>query len=343
MTTRTPIVLITGACGEVGHGLIDFFAARDHLPAIVTLDLNPLHDDFLPLVKEHVQGNILDDALLAQLAERYVIDTIFHLAALLSTTSERRPTLAHDVNVNGTLKLLELATRESQALEQPVKFIYPSSVAAYGMPDLATKDALDAVPEDHYLQPITMYGVNKLYCENLGRYYDQHYQQLDDTCPRGIDFRCVRFPGLISAETVPSGGTSDYGPEMIHAAAQGKAYDCFVRPDTVIPFMAMPDAIKALIDLSQAPRQQLTRQVYNVTSFSLSAADFEQLVRAEFPAAQIDYAPHAGRQGIVDSWVAIMDDAAARRDWGWSPQYDQAATFRSYLFPTIRQRYTQKP
>ncbi len=140
------------------------------------------------------------------------------------------------------------------------------------------------VHEDQYTHPTTMYGCNKLYCEELGRYYARHYKQLSvDVVPR-VDFRAVRFPGLISATTLPSGGTSDYAPEMIHAAAQGEAYACFVRPDTTIPFMAMPDAASALRAMAATPRERLTRTAYNVAAFSRSAAEIREMVAAAFPA-----------------------------------------------------------
>jgi threonine 3-dehydrogenase len=338
---REAIVLITGANGEVGHGLIEYFSAQADAPEIITLDLNPLDEKLRPLVKKSIVGNILDAELLDSLHRDYQIDTIFHLAALLSTTGEKKPDLAHKVNVEGTVKLLEMAIAEGQERGVAVKFIYPSSIAAYGLPDLATKAKAGRVAEDSFLQPSTMYGCNKLYCEHMGRYYANHYMQLSDETPVYIDFRAVRFPGLISAFTVPSGGTSDYGPEMIHAAAKGEAYECFVREDSIIPFMAMPDAIKALIDLAEAPREALSREVYNVTAFSLTAAEFAKHVKAEFPNADIRFKPSKGRQGIVDSWPADIEDAAARKDWGWSPEYGLERAFRNYLFPHIRERYKQ--
>src|SRR5262249_12524809 len=151
-----------------------------------------------------------------------------------------------------------------------------------------------------------------------------------------VDFRCVRFPGLISAVTVPSGGTSDYAPEMIHAAAKGEPYDCFVRPDTTIPFMAMPDGIDALLALAAAPRERLTRFAYNLAAFNPSAAAIRDVVAAAFPGAQIEFKVDAKRQGIVDSWPAAVDDSAARRDWSFAPKYDLDRAFREYLIPTIR-------
>jgi nucleoside-diphosphate-sugar epimerase len=142
--------------------------------------------------------------------------------------------------------------------------------------------------------------------------------------------------------TLPSGGTSDYAPEMIHAAAKGEAYDCFVRPDTTIPFMAMPDGVDALLVLAAAPRDRLTRSAYNLTAFHPSAAEIRDVVLAAFPDATINYKVDAKRQGIVDSWPAAVDDSAARRDWGFSPTYDFDRAFREYLIPTIRQRYHRK-
>jgi nucleoside-diphosphate-sugar epimerase len=184
-----------------------------------------------------------------------------------------------------------------------------------------------------------MYGCNKLYCEHLGRYYACHYKQLAaEPAPR-VDFRSVRFPGLISAETVPSGGTSDYAPEMIHAAARGQSYACFVRPDTRITLMAMPDAVDALIALASAPRARLTRSAYNVTAFSPTAQQIHDVVMQAFPKAAITWAVDAKRQRIVDSWPAEVDDAAARRDWGFAPAYDFDHAFADYLIPRIRERY----
>jgi threonine 3-dehydrogenase len=138
---------------------------------------------------------------------------------------------------------------------------------------------------------------------------------------------------------MPTGGTSDYGPEMLHAAAQGEPYRCFVREDTIIPFMAMPDAVLALLELSQAPGQDLTRSVYNVTSFSLTAAEFRDLVVDAFPGAQVTFEPDLRRQAIIDSWPAGLNDSAARRDWGWQPTYEVQRAFDEYLVPSIKQRY----
>ena len=330
-------ILITGAAGEIGEALIHSLAEGDECH-IITLDLKPLHGEIQDLVT-HVQGDLLDQALLARLVSEYDIATIYHLAALLSTRAEFTPEMAHKVNVEGTMGLLKLASEQSRLRGEPVLFLFPSSVAAYGMPDLKTKTEYPRVREWEWNYPTTMYGCNKLYCEMLGIYFSQHYQQLAADRPVMLDFRALRFPGLISAFTVPSGGTSDYGPEMLHAAAKGVPYACFVREDTRIPFMAMPDAIKALLDLAAAPAADLKRRVYNVTSFSLSAGDFRHQVLGHFPQAEITYQPDLKRQGIVDSWPADLNDNDARRDWGWQPDYDLARAFDEYLVPNIRLRY----
>jgi len=330
-------ILITGASGEIGDSLIRNLTNQGE-DAIVTLDLKPVSPEYSKKVT-HVQGDLMDKTLLSRLVSEYEIGTIYHLAALLSTRAEFTPELAHQVNVEGTLGLLKLASEQSQWRGEPVLFLFPSSIAAYGMPNAKVKAEYPHVKEWEWNYPTTMYGCNKLYCEMLGIYYSQYYRQLASDRPVPVDFRALRFPGLVSAFTVPSGGTSDYGPEMLHAAARGEPYACFVREDTCIPFMAMPDAVRALLLLAKAPASNLTRRVYNVTSFSLSALEFRDLVLRFFPDAQITFAPDLKRQGIVDSWPAGLNDHDAQRDWGWSPNFDVERSFAEYLVPNIKKRY----
>lgn len=337
--TRKPVVLITGACGEIGHALIGRLNAEQNR-SIITLDLNPLDKDLRPSVQRHIIGSILDSNLLETLQSEYEIDFILHLAALLSTRSEFAPMAAHRVNVEGTMSLLEFAQRQGESHGRRVVFLYPSSIAAYGLPSVAQKSRAGKVREDEYAWPTTMYGCNKLYCEMLGVYYTKHYKQLAaEAAHRKVDFRSLRFPGLISAATIPSGGTSDYAPEMLHAAAQGQPYACFVRPDTRIPFMAMPDAVEALMQLGAAEPESLTRPVYNITAFNPSADEVRAIVLKEFPKAEITYKLDVKRQGIVDSWPEDVDDSAARADWGFRPRFDLNRAFGEYLIPTIRERY----
>jgi nucleoside-diphosphate-sugar epimerase len=336
---RTPATLITGANGEMGHGLIEELAAEgEH--NIIAMDVRPIDESLAPKCSTTVVGDILDLRLLDRLQSEFEIHSIFHLAALLSTRAEFTPEAAHRVNVEGTMLLLKLAIEQSRWHGTPVKFLFPSSIAVYGFPGVAAKKRAGKVREEEGNAPITMYGCNKLYCEHLGRYYAHHYRQLAaDAEKGGVDFRSIRFPGLISAVTVPSGGTSDYAPEMLHAAAQGKPYACFVREDVRIPFMAMPDAIASLLKLHSAPRVVLTRPVYNIGAFNPSAGEIRDIVRGVFPEAQISFKPDDKRQAIVDSWPEDVDDGAARADWGHAPAYDLRRAFDEYLIPGIRRRY----
>jgi nucleoside-diphosphate-sugar epimerase len=335
---RRPVILITGAGGEIGHGLVTGLAASGAV--IITLDVKPLAKNLASLVSREFTGSINDAGLLDRILAEFEVERIYHLAALLSTRAEFTPTTAHTVNVDGTLNLLEFAQREGESHGRPVVFVYPSSIAIYGLPDRASKMRAGPVREEEYLHPITMYGCNKLYCEQLGRYYARHYKQLSADTVRRVDFRAVRFPGLISAVTTPSGGTSDYAPEMIHAAVRGERYECFVRPDTTIPFMAMPDAIEALRKLAEAPREALSRTEYNLRAFSRSAAEIRDEVLRDSPDAAIVFAVDDKRQAIVDTWPADVDDSAARADWGFNPMYDFERAFHDYLMPTLRHRYS---
>ena len=340
--SRQKAVLVTGANGEMGHGLINRIADRGDY-RVVALDLRPLDPPLRDKVETYVVGDILDARLLERLVSEFEVHSIFHLAALLSTRAEFSPEIAHDVNVQGTLNLLRMATQQAKSHGERVKFLFPSSIAAYGLPDLETKARYARVEESQFNLPTTMYGCNKLYCEHLGNYYARYYKRLAvDEDKKGVDFRAIRFPGLISAFTLPHGGTSDYAPEMIHAAAQGQPYECFVRADTRISFMAMPDAIDALLGLMDARREDLTSHVYNITAFAPSAQQLAELTTRAFPGASITFTPDLRRQAIVDSWPADVDDRRARADWSFRPRYDLMTTFDDYLVPHVKARYQSR-
>ena len=343
---RKPVVLITGANGEMGHGLIHALA-KDHAHTydVLALDIKQIAPELEPLCKATIAGDILDRHMLERLVSEYEIHAIFHLAALLSTRSEFTPETAHEVNVTGTLNLLKLAVEQARWHGKAVKFLFPSSIAVYGIASLAEKKKAGRINEEQHLMPTTMYGCNKLYCEHLGRYFAHHYRQLaEDFIPSkaSVDFRSIRFPGLISAFTLPSGGTSDYLPEMLHAAAQNTPYDCFVREDTRIPFMAMPDAIDALLQLMDAPAEKLSTHVYNIAAFAPSAREFADLVRTAFPSSEVKFVPDVRRQAIVDSWPEDCDDTAAQKDWGFHAKYDLKRAFNDYLLPNVKERYAAK-
>jgi nucleoside-diphosphate-sugar epimerase len=328
---RKPVVLVTGASGEIGHSLVERLATlRTH--GVVTLDVVPLDPSVRRHVQREVTGSVLDRSLLERLLAEYEIDRVYHLAALLSTRAEFSPLAAHEINVGGTVSMLEFAQKEAESHGRTVVFLYPSSIAAYGLPTLDAKRQAGRVREADWAEPTTMYGCNKLYCEQLGRYYARHYKQLAAESPRGrVDFRALRFPGLISAATVPSGGTSDYAPEMIHSVANGRPYRCFVRPDTRIPFLAMPDAVDALLALADAPREALTLTAYNVRAFAPTADEFRAAILRMSPSAVVTYDVDEKRQGILDSWPEDVDDTAARRDWGFAPAFDFERVIREYM------------
>lgn len=333
-------ILVTGAIGEVGRALIPELAKKKG-NKIIALDIKEIDSDLKGYVKEAAKGSVLNKSLLHALIAKNKISVIYHLASILSTEAEKSPEKAHNVNVGGTANLLEIANHVCYKEDRDIKFIFPSTIAVYGLPNLETKNKTKKVKENEYNNPSTMYGINKLYCEHLGIYYSKNYKMLEAS-EKKIDFRAVRFPGLISTLTVPTGGTSDYAPELIHTAAQGKTYEAFVRNDTTLPFMVMPDAVKALVQLSEVAKDKLTRNVYNVTSFSAKAKDIENLVMNVFPKTSVSYNPDEMRQKIVDSWPTDTDDSAARNDWEWKPDHDMKSAFEKYLIPEIKKKYKKK-
>ena len=335
------VVLVTGANGEIGRSLLESLSESGRY-SVVTVDLTPLPERYRGMCLETYAGNIMDRYLLDQIAAHHEIEVVFHLAALLSTRGERDPELAHQVNVEGTLHLLRMAQNQSSRLGRRVRFLFPSSIAVYGLPSTEEKRRAGRVAEESWNLPITMYGCNKLYCEHVGRYFTQYYRQMGAlSAAARLDFRAIRFPGLISAETMPTGGTSDFGPEMLHAAAQGKPYVCFVGPEAKIPFMTMPDAVRAMLGLLEAPFESLSQTVYNVSAFSLSAQEIEARVHAAFPGTDIRYEPDVARAKIVDSWPEDVNDDKARQDWGWKRSYDVDRAFDEYLVPTISKQYAR--
>jgi nucleoside-diphosphate-sugar epimerase len=325
MAKRTAFV--TGAGGEMGHLLIPQLAALEF--DVVALDLVALPESIRALCTETVEGSILDVAVVEEVFRRHAPTHVFHLAAILSRKAELDPELAHRVNVDGTFNLFKLCDRPDAA--EPMRFMFPSSIAVYGLPSAAVKKEAGAVRETEWTVPDGIYGCAKLYCELFGA-------RLQRSKGRP-DFRAIRFPGLISADTLPTGGTTDYAPEMIHAAAQDKPYDCFVGRDSRLPFMTMPDGVEALIKLALADPDKLTRRSYNIRGFSATAAEIRSEVLKHFPDAEIGFEPLPARQALVDSWPADVDDSAAQRDWGFSPRHGLANAMADYLVPAMKRRY----
>ncbi len=306
---RTSSVLVTGAGGEIGHGLITRLAGTGR--PIVTIDIAPLEPSLARLVRREFTGSITDSRLLERVLAEFEVDLVFHLAALLSTRSEFTPVTAHDVNVEGTLTLLEFAQHEGESHGRTVTIRLSLLDCGLWPPRPRDEDAGRARARgrvehsDHHVrvQQALLRAPRPLL-----------HAALQATGGRGPvaagRLSGVRFPGLISALTVPSGGTSDFAPEMIHAAARSEPYACFVRRDTRIPFMAMPDAIEGLLQLAAVARNCLTQTAYNVTAFNPTAEEICDVVSDAFPRASITWEVDEKRQRIVDSWPADVDDSA---------------------------------
>jgi nucleoside-diphosphate-sugar epimerase len=246
--------------------------------------------------------DVSDKASIEKAIKKHGIGTIFHLAALLSATGEQNPQLAWNVNMNSLYHVLEIAR------EQKLKVFWPSSIAVFG-PTTPRQNT----PQDTVLIPTTMYGVTKVAGELLCNYYFIKY---------GLDVRSVRYPGIISSETPPGGGTTDYAVEVFYEAIRRKQYTCFVRTDTVLPMMYMPDCLKATIDLMQVDQSRVKcRTSYNVAGISFSVAELAAEIRKHIPELQVSYKPDF-RQRIADSWPMTIDDSQARKDWNWKPAYD---------------------
>lgn len=303
-------VLITGAGGQIGSDLAEALTGRG--ATVVATDIAARPERIRCDAWHHL--DIVDRNAVLSLFRQVQPDVVFHLAAILSARGEEVPQQTYAVNELGTFHVLE-ACRDSGVRQ----LMFTSSIAVFGA------GVPDPTPDDTSLVPTTMYGVTKVGGELLGNYYRERY---------GFDFRGVRFPGLISA-TLPGGGTSDYALFMYVDGVRIGAYEAFCRPDTRIPLMYMPDALRALIELSDAPRERLRRCVYNIAAFSPTAAEIAASVRRLVPEAKITFRPDPQRQAILDSWPRVLDDRGAREDWGWKPAFD-LEQMTDDLVPRIR-------
>jgi len=326
-----PTVLVTGADGEMGHALIPALAARGM--RVVALDLRSPSAELRDRCAEFVEASILDEPAMRDLFARHRFDRVFHLAAVLSSKADHDLDLAQRVNVDGTYGIFRLCLDQGARTGTAPRLLFPSSIAVYGFPDAVAKAGAGDVSESEWLAPAGMYGCNKLYGEMLGRFLSNRRGA------QALDFRAIRFPGLISADTLPTGGTTDYAPEMIHAAAEGKPYACFVAEATRLPFMTMPDAIDALLALAEVASARLRTRAYNIQGFSASAGELRTETLRHFPGATIRFDPVPARQAIVDSWPAALADRRAREDWGLSPRHGLREAFSQYLVPALRRRY----
>ncbi len=305
-------ILVTGATGQIGSDLVDVLR-RQHPPDhIVELDLKrPPERNGRMADRCFEVGDVRDREALDRIIRAHDVGTVYHLASLLSASGERQPDRTWDVNINGLKHVLDLAREHDLAV------FWPSSIAVFG-PNTPKENT----PQQTVLDPDTMYGVTKRSGELLCRYYHKRF---------GVDVRSLRYPGLISYAAPPGGGTTDYAVEMFHAAVQDGAYTCYLRPDTRLPMMYMPDALAAVLALMNADAEGLSvRTSYNVGAFSFAAEELAAAIRQHVPGFEVTYAPDE-RQQIADSWPASIDDTPARTDWTWAPDFDLDAMTQDML------------
>ena len=297
---KPPKILIVGANGQIGTELTVALAARYGDAAVVTSDLAP---DGRVLGVHHEMLDATEAYALTEIVERHGITHIYLLAAALSARGEQHPQWAWDLNMKGLLNVLELA--RSHKLE---RVFWPSSIAAFG-----PTTPRDATPQKTVMEPATIYGISKLAGEGWCAWYHRNH---------GVDVRSLRYPGLISWKTLPGGGTTDYAIDIFHSALKTGRYTCFLGPDTRLPMMYMPDAIRATLELMDAPADCVReRGSYNLAAASFTPEEMAAAIRKRIPGFEITYAPDF-RQQIADSWPRSIDDSAAQQDWGWRAQFD---------------------
>jgi len=305
-----PKILVTGAAGQIGSELVAALRKRYGEGSVVATDK--------AVTRAQAAAGILEplDVMHLSSVERAVrthrVDTIYHLAAILSAVGEANPDLAWDVNMGGLKNILDVSTRYSVE-----RVFWPSSIGVFG-PDAQKAMASQDAP----LNPTTMYGITKVAGELLSSYYSLKH---------GLDVRSVRFPGLISSEAKPGGGTTDYAVEIFYSALQSGRYTCFLREDTTLPMMYMPDALRGAIELMEADARRVKlHRGYNLAAMSFSAGRLASEIKKHLPRFGVTYSPDS-RQSIADSWPRSVDDSAARKDWGWKEEYDLSAMVTDML------------
>ena len=305
-------ILIVGAFGQIGTELTEALQnihGQDH---VIAGDIRQPETDVAKKVRFE-KMNVLDAKNLGQIIDKHHITQIYHLAAVLSASGEQDPMFAWQINMDGTINVLDVAR------EKGIKKVYfPSSIAVFGK-DTPRFDT----PQHTVMNPSTIYGISKLAGERWCEYYFHKH---------GLDVRSLRYPGIISYKTLPGGGTTDYAVDIYYKASAGKPFKCFLKEDTLLPMMYMPDAIKATLDLMDAEASKVkVRNSYNLSAMTFSPKDVANEITKHLPKFKITYEPDF-RQTIANSWPASIDDSIARQDWGWKPTYDLAKMTEDMLF-----------
>ncbi|MDP6742594.1 MAG: NAD-dependent epimerase/dehydratase family protein [Candidatus Thalassarchaeaceae archaeon] len=295
-------VLVTGALGQIGTELVPALRQRHGIDSVIATDLREISDHSVVASGIFTVADVLDKNRLEELIISHSVDTIYHLAAILSATGENNPELCERVNLGGLANVLELAK------EHNLRLYTPSSIAVFG------PDCPPLAPQVTPLNPTTMYGMTKVAGEVMANYYWENH---------GVDVRGIRYPGLISWKAPPGGGTTDYAVEIFHHAVESGNYTCFVKPDTKLPMMYMDDAIRATLELMDAPIESLgtARAGYNIAGISFTAEELSNAIVAKIPNFVCGFEPDI-RQKYADSWPESIDDSFAQNEWGWSPKYN---------------------
>jgi len=305
-------IMVTGATGQIGSELVMELRKKHGGENIVAVGHSRKPSDKLSTSGPYESLDVSDKASIEKIIKKYDVDTIYHLAALLSATGEQNPQLAWNVNTNSLYHILEIAREQKLT-----RIFWPSSIAVFGPTAPRTN-----TPQNTILIPGTMYGVTKVAGELLCNYYNLKYQ---------IDVRSVRYPGIISSETPPGGGTTDYAVEIFYEAIKNKHYTCFLREDTVLPMMYMPDCLKATINLMEAESSNIKcRTSYNLAAISFSPNQLASEIQKHIPDFKCDYKPDF-RQKIADSWPMTIDDTVARKEWDWKPSFNLASMTNDML------------
>jgi len=298
-------ILVTGASGQIGSELTPMLREEYGKGNVVASDIRQPNESMI-LEGPFELLDVTDLNAMKRVVERYSIDSIFHLAALLSASGEQRPQTAWHVNMNGLYNVLETA-REMNL----TRVFNPSSIAAFG-----PETPRDMTPQETIMRPRTIYGVTKVSGELLCNYYNQKF---------GVDVRGIRYPGVISSKTLPGGGTTDYAVEIYYEATKNRRYTCYLREDTTLPMIYMPDCLRAACQLMEAELSKLRHHAdYNIAALSFSPAELYAEIKKHIPEFTVDYRPDF-RQSIADSWPCSIDDSAAREEWGWKPEFSISA------------------
>jgi nucleoside-diphosphate-sugar epimerase len=314
-------LMVTGAAGQIGTELLKALRKKFGGDNVLATDIQPLTAGTEAGPFEYL--DVTRRERIEDLVAKYKIDTIYHLAAILSAAGEKNPRLAWNVNMNGTYDILETA-RERKL----TRVFIPSSIAVFG-PETPRENT----PQETILRPKTIYGVTKVVAELLGDYYVRHFQ---------VDVRGCRFPGIISHETLPGGGTTDYAVAIFFEAVKNKKYTCFLREDTRLPMMYMPDCLKSILDLMEADFSRLRHHTdFNLAAMSFTPAELAAEIKKHIPEFVCSYKPDF-RQAIADSWPRSIDDSAAREEWGWKSDYDLAAMTNDMLAVLIKSQAAGK-